>query len=146
MSISLKNHLDAVAPAMGLIPMSFEIHFDEGEEENFNESWAEAFKKLNLYFWIVGYVLTKYEEGFEESVGKTVVIYAEDANQSAEKAITDTMYQMDLDVVCTGEIGVKNSRGINPSFFGMSRFTELLVSDLQDLSIVIKQPSIASAL
>lgn len=144
MSISLKNHLNAVAPAMGLIQICFEIHYDEGEEENFNESWAETFKKLKRYFWITGYVLTKFEEGFEGSVGKTVVIYAEDT--TSEKAIVDTMYQMELDIVHADEIGVKSSNGINPEFFGMSRFTKLLVSDLQDLNIVIKKPSIASQL
>jgi hypothetical protein len=144
MSITLQNHLNAVAPAMGLIQMCFEIHYDEGEEENFNESWAEAFKKLNRYFWITGYVLTKFEEGFEGSVGKAVVIYAEDT--TAGKAIVDTMYQMELDIVHSAEIGVKSSSGINPEFFGMARFTELLVSDLKDLTIVIKQPSIASQL
>lgn len=144
MSISLRNHLNVVAPALGMIPMSFEIHYDEGEEENFNESWAEAFTELRrLDVCLVGYVLTKYEDGFEENVGKTVVLYAEDSQ--AEKTITDVMFQMELDVVHTGEVGVKYARGIEPSFFGVDRFTELLVRDLKDINIV-KNHSIASTL
>tara|TARA_R110002051_G_scaffold272298_1_gene332801 strand:+ start:532 stop:966 length:435 start_codon:yes stop_codon:yes gene_type:complete len=144
MSISLRNHLNAVAPALGMIPMSFEIHYDEGEEENFNESWAEAFAELRrLDICMIGYVLTKYENGFEESVGNTVVLYAEDSQ--TEKTITDVMFQMELDVVHTGEMGVKHARGIAPSFFGVDRFTELLVSDLKDIKIV-KSHSIASTL
>ncbi|CCK75027.1 hypothetical protein OLEAN_C08510 [Oleispira antarctica RB-8] len=144
MSMLLKNHLNAVAPALGMIPMSFEIHYDESEEENFNESWAEAFSELRrLEVCMVGYVLTKFEDGFKESVGKTVVLYAEDSQ--TEKSITDVMFQMELDVVHTGEMGVKYARGIEPSFFGVDRFTELLISDLKDINIV-KTHSIASAL
>lgn len=144
MSISLKNHLNAVAPEMGMIPMSFEIHYDEGEEENFNESWSFTLPVLRgLGICMIGYVLTKYEDGFEESVGKTVVLYAEDSQ--TEKTITELMSQMELDVVHTGEMGVKYARGIEPSFFGLDRFTELLVSDLNDIKIV-KSHSIASTL
>lgn len=144
MSISLKNHLNAVAPALGMIPMSFEIHYDEGEEENFSESWAEAFSELRrLEVCMIGYVLTKYEEGFEESVGKTVVLYAEDSQ--TEKSITNVMFQMELDVVHTGEMGVKYARGIEPSFFGLDSFTALLISDLKDI-VIVKNHSIASTL
>ena len=115
-----------------------------GPEENFNESWAEAFAELRrLEVCMIGYVLTKYENGFEESVGNTVVLYAEDSQ--TEKTITDVMFQMELDVVHTGEMGVKHARGIAPSFFGIDRFTELLVSDLKDIKIV-KSHSIASTL
>lgn len=133
MSITLQNHLNAVAPAMGMIGISFEINYDEGEEENFNESWAEAFTVLRRYFHMIGYVLTKFEEGFEESVGKTIVMYAEDPQ--AQKSMIDTMYQMELDVVYKGEVGVKYARGIEPSFFGMARFTDLVVSKLKTLGL-----------
>lgn len=145
MTISLKNHLNAVAPVMGMIPMSFEINYDEGEEINFSESWAEAYLELrHLDVCMIGYVLTKYEEGFEESVGKTVVLYAEDTESESQiKSILETM---DLDVVYTGSLGIKHAVGIDPFFIGLSNFTELLVSDLQDIAIVKKKPSIASAL
>lgn len=132
MSITLQNHLNAVAPAMGMIGLSFEIHYDEGEEENFFESWALAFSELRgLDVRLIGYLLTKFEQGFEESVGKTIVLYAEDFE--AEKKITEAVLKMELDVVPTGDLGIKHARGIDPHFLGYGTFTDLVVNELQDL-------------
>ena len=132
MSISLINHLSCVAPVMGMIPMSFEIHYSEGEEENFSESWAEAFAELHhLEVRMIGYVLTKFEEGFEESVGKTIVLYAEDPE--SEASISESILKMELDVVPTGALGIKYARGIEPHFMGYGTFTDLVVNKLKNI-------------
>ena len=129
MSISLQNHLNAVAPAMGMIGMSYEIHYDEGEEENFEESWALVFAELrSKKVPLIGYVLTVFEEGFIESVGKTVVLYAQDIE--AAQHIKTAMDSIDMDVVAKSELGIKYGRGIEPHFFGLARFTELVVNEL----------------
>lgn len=130
MSILLKNHLNTLAPAMGMIPLCFEVNYDQGEEENFNEEWAWVFNALRMgVVTTVGYISNVYEEGFEGSVGKTIVMFAMDKNEA--ETIAFFIERMDLDVVNTTRHGTHLAKGIKTEFFGISRFTNALVSSLK---------------